>query len=283
MRRRRQGAHQRVDRQSKSCRNGFAALSAVAWLALLAPAGAGAATKPSPYPLEKPTWLTRVTITEYFATPEKWFVGKRVSAPGLTSAHRIDWLYSASGVTMEGDGIGLDGRDYHVVAVGSGGWVDKFGRPTSLGSPIFWRAGGYWLNAQRKLTYPLEAGGWSNGVGKKYQPLSNVRFGPGMSLPLKPWKSIAVDPGVIPLGSRVFVPSYKATAGGGWFLAQDTGGAINGRHIDVFRPAPSTPDGASSSMGERIYVIPPGVRAPKSAPSQASPTATSPSGGTTAG
>jgi 3D (Asp-Asp-Asp) domain-containing protein len=283
MRRRRPGAQQRVDRQPKSCRNGLAALTAVASLALLAPAGAGAVKKPSPYPLKKPTWLTQVTITEYFATLEKWFVGRRVSAPGLTSAHRVDWLYSASGVTMEGDGIGLDGLNYHVEAVGSGGWVDKFGRPTALGSPIFWRAGGYWLNAQRRLTYPLEVGGWSNGFGKKYVPLSNVRFGPGMSLPLKPWRSIAVDPRIISLGSRVYVPSYKATAGGGWFLAQDTGGAINGRHIDVYRPAPSTPDGASSSIGERIYVIPPGARAPKSAPKQTSSTATSPSGGTTAG
>jgi hypothetical protein len=250
---------------------------------MLLAASAGAATKKKPkYPLSKPTWLTQVMITEYYPTLERWFIGRRVAAPGLSTSHRVDWLYSAQGVTMEGDGIGLDGRNYHVDQVGSGGWVDRFGRPTAIGAPIFWRAGGYWLNATRKLTYPLEAGGWSNGIGKKYKPLSNVHFGPGMSLPLTPWKSIAVDPSVIKMGSRVFVPSYKSTPGGGWFTAQDTGGAINGRHIDVFRSPPATPGGATSSSGERIYVIPPGTKASKSAPKPTRKT-TSPSGGTTAG
>jgi len=41
-------------------------------------------------------------------------------------------------------------------------------------------------------------------------------------------KVIAVDPSVIPLGSRVEVKGY------GTFLAADTGGAINGRKIDIF-------------------------------------------------
>jgi 3D (Asp-Asp-Asp) domain-containing protein len=36
-----------------------------------------------------------------------------------------------------------------------------------------------------------------------------------------------VDPGVIPLGSRVYVPGW------GWRTADDTGAAIKGRRVDV--------------------------------------------------
>lgn len=44
-------------------------------------------------------------------------------------------------------------------------------------------------------------------------------------------KVIAVDPSVIPLGTRVYVEGY------GYATAQDTGGAIKGKKIDVFIPA----------------------------------------------
>jgi Uncharacterized protein conserved in bacteria len=40
-------------------------------------------------------------------------------------------------------------------------------------------------------------------------------------------KVIAVDPRVIPLGSKVYIPGY------GTAIARDTGGAIKGRIIDV--------------------------------------------------
>ena len=43
-------------------------------------------------------WLRHVAITEYFSAPERWFKGRRVSAPGLSGKHRVDWLYSAHGV-----------------------------------------------------------------------------------------------------------------------------------------------------------------------------------------
>ncbi|PGY07734.1 3D domain-containing protein, partial [Bacillus sp. AFS031507] len=42
---------------------------------------------------------------------------------------------------------------------------------------------------------------------------------------------IAVDPSVIPLGSKVYVEGY------GEATAADTGGAIKGNRIDVFIPA----------------------------------------------
>ena len=42
---------------------------------------------------------------------------------------------------------------------------------------------------------------------------------------------IAVDPKVIPLGSKVHVEGY------GYAVAADTGGAIKGNKIDVFFPS----------------------------------------------
>jgi 3D (Asp-Asp-Asp) domain-containing protein len=190
-------------------------------------------------------------------------VGRLVKTPGLPGRHRIDWLYSATGMSMEGEGIGLDGRRYHISALGNGGWLTVTGAPTSpadgwsAGAP-YWRAGGYWRNRSRGLTFPLLSGGWSNGKGLEYVPLPDVTFAPGPSLPLRYYQSIAVDPSVIPLGSRVYVPAYRDDGYGGWFVAQDTGGAITGDHIDVYRPPPaSSSDSGQYLTSRRIFVIKP--------------------------
>ena len=43
------------------------------------------------------------------------------------------------------------------------------------------------------------------------------------------WGTIAVDPSVIPYGSRVYIPKYDKT-----FIASDCGGGIVGNRIDIF-------------------------------------------------
>lgn len=43
------------------------------------------------------------------------------------------------------------------------------------------------------------------------------------------WGTIAVDPKVIPYGSRVYIPAFNKT-----FVAEDCGGAIKGNMIDIF-------------------------------------------------
>jgi hypothetical protein len=147
-------------------------------------------------------WIDNFLITEYYPTLERWFSGPMVIAPGLSTPHRQDWLYSDRGVRMEGDGIGLDGQQYHI----------------SNATPPY-------------------------------------AFAPGPSRPLGFYRSVAVDPSFIPLGSRIFIPAYRKI-NGGWFQAEDTGGAIIGAHLDVFRPPPASfSDLGGLLRGQRVYVV----------------------------
>ena len=214
------------------------------------------------------SWLGGFELTEYYPALESWFVGAAVPTPGLSTEHRVDWLYSAHGLSMEGDGVGLDGRQYHISNVGEGGWIDAAGNgPGVFGSVAdapFWRIGGFWRTSSGAFTFPLAAGGWSNGHGVTYvPPPTGVTFAPGPSrASLSYLRSVAVDPSVIPLGSHVFIPSYESI-NGGWFEADDTGGAIIGRHIDVYRPPPASPsDTGNFATGQTVYVVPPGVPLP---------------------
>jgi 3D (Asp-Asp-Asp) domain-containing protein len=215
--------------------------------------------------IRKRTWVRHVAITEYFSSPERWFKGRKVSAPGLPGKHRVDWLYSAHGVSMQGDGIGLDGRHYHIDALGSGGWVNVAGHHTvpgrcaghwSRGHP-YWLEGG-WRNRDGRVTWPLATGGWVHGLGKTLLSYQGVTFAPGSAIPLTPYRTLAVDPKLIPKGSRVYIPYYKGISGG-WFVAQDVGGAIIGRHLDVYRSPPrDSSDHGRYLQNQRVLVVPPG-------------------------
>ncbi len=196
-------------------------------------------------------WLSGFEITEYFPVPERWFQGRRVEAPGLAGRHRIDWLYSARGLPMEGDGIGLDGDRYHYEGAALKGWVDLRGRP---GGSAYWLRGAFWKADTGRLTFPLEQGGWSGGAGLRYVPAPGARFASGPSRPLKFYESVAVDPKVIPLGTRIYIPAYRPV-NGGWFRAADVGGAIKGRHIDVYRPPPADRAGRHLT-DQRVRIVP---------------------------
>ncbi|MDX6046691.1 3D domain-containing protein [Bacillus paranthracis] len=64
------------------------------------------------------------------------------------------------------------------------------------------------------------------------------------------WGVIAVDPSVIPLGSKVYIPQFNQT-----FIAEDTGNAIKGNIIDIFMSTNSQ----ANDWGRRnieVYVQP---------------------------
>jgi hypothetical protein len=68
-----------------------------------------------------------------------------------------------------------------------------------------WPAFG-WRNTAGEATVPLARGGWSNGEpASDLPPPPSLRFLAGPSLPLHYWRSVAADPHLIPLGSRIFV------------------------------------------------------------------------------
>jgi 3D (Asp-Asp-Asp) domain-containing protein len=85
---------------------------------------------------------------------------------------------------------------------------------------------------------------------------AGVRFASGSAFEVRAYRTLAVDPRLIPRGSRVYIPAYRSV-NGGWFVAEDTGGAIVGRHVDVYRPPTHmNHDGGRYLRAEAIYVEP---------------------------
>lgn len=249
-----------------------AAAAAAAAIAVLHPAQPDARTlhacPPRPPVTERcittARWIAGAVVTEYYPIRERWFRGRRVTAPGLLGRHRADWLYGPHGVAMNGEGLGSDGRFVHFAGPYDVGWVDAAGRATEPcwngnwtgGEPAWLDLG--WRNARGGVTFPLVSGGWSNGRGVRYLRPPGVRFAPGRSPALPFWKTVAVDPRVIPRGSRVFIAAYCDTPAHGWFRALDTGGAIIGFHFDVYRAPPRTLE-LHALRCQHVYVLPPGA------------------------
>ncbi len=80
-----------------------------------------------------------------------------------------------------------------------------------------------------------------NSAGGGKYAFTKTRWGLGCKgQPLVPFKSIATDPGVIPTGSFIHIAAFagkRMPHGGvhdGRFVADDVGGSIKGRHIDIF-------------------------------------------------
>lgn len=212
--------------------------------------------------VKKPAWMPKMMVTEYYPARESWFDGKRIKTPGISGRNsKIDWLYSAVGMSMEGDGLGTDGNRYHIANLGRGGWIGRDGKAADWGSSNrnrspFWRSSGYWRNENKRVTFPLEDGGWYRGEGKRWIPEKGITFGRGPSRPLRYYRSVAVDPNLIPMKSLVWVGRYSSINGDGWFRADDVGGAIDGRHIDVYRKPPKALGQAGSYPNQRLYVVP---------------------------
>ncbi len=150
--------------------------------------------------------------TYYYFPQQSDFGGKRVSIHD-PSCRRIDRVpadfYAA--VCVQGSGRLTDGRTV------------SFARNRCSCAMRCGRTG------QRICFSPLDAEEFPWGRG-------------AMGTAITPLRTIAVDSNLIPLGDTVYIPEYAGLPmdpegkahHDGCFLAEDRGGAVKGRHLDVF-------------------------------------------------
>ncbi len=142
-------------------------------------------------------------ITAYHFCDESDFSGELVSANGLSSKHKQDFLFGAKGVAMQGTGKALNGQ-YVRYRSGQPKWnKNKKGNPTDASNPD-----------DITFFYSTTPG--------------------GKATPVQANKSIAVDPKVIPMSASVFISSANGKRVLGNKSADDVGSKIKGFHIDNF-------------------------------------------------
>lgn len=163
---------------------------------------------------------TQFQVTHYQIAIESDFDGSFVTANGIEGTYREDFLYSATGVCMQGTGQTL---------------AETF---------IRYDHGGYWVNCDGERTDPPD---WENGPPYWIGNPEDVWFAPdgggACGRGVTPGTSVAADLSVLPCGTDIFIDGI------GLRRIDDTGPAIVGYHIDVLVP-PTIIDG-----NYRVYVF----------------------------
>lgn len=136
-------------------------------------------------------------ITGYNVCDESEFGGAMTVANGLGDQHRYDFLFSASGVIMQGTGRALNGRYVRYVSMTTNWHYNQLNHRDHILDPTH-------------VTFA-----YTNSVQGAFGPVHENH-------------SIAVDKSVIPPRARVNIE------GVGDRYADDRGSAIIGRHIDNF-------------------------------------------------
>ena len=168
--------------------------------------------------------------TGWLKTGGKWYyldaaAGGAMKTGWLQTGGKWYYLDAAAGGAMKTGWLSTGGSWYYLDS-GAGGAM-KTGWTKIDAKMNYFKGSGQWVNA-RELTVRSTA--YSNDpVENGAKPGQHVYTRMGDDLTANPnLKVIAVDPSVIPLGSKVYVEGYGAAA------ARDTGGAIKGNKIDVF-------------------------------------------------
>ena len=135
-----------------------------------------------------------------------------------TKYSRVGSLYKNKSVTI----LEESNNWYKVSFDGKEGWASKTYIKISEGSNLNNSSEN---NAQNNLnSNESQVVRTMNVVASAYTGYSTTSTGQ------KPvWGTIAVDPRVIPYGTKVYIPQFGRT-----FIANNTGGAIKGNKIDIF-------------------------------------------------
>ena len=104
---------------------------------------------------------------------------------------------------------------------------------------------------EKKKTESKKKSTSKNSLGKKITVSATAYSGDGFTATgtVPRWGTIAVDPTIIPYGTKVYIPQFNE-----YFIAEDCGGGIKGNKIDIFMNSESQCD----NWGKRsidIYIV----------------------------
>ena len=104
---------------------------------------------------------------------------------------------------------------------------------------------------EKKKTESKKKSTSKNSLGKKITVSATAYSGDGITATgtVPRWGTIAVDPTIIPYGTKVYIPQFDE-----YFIAEDCGGGIRGNKIDIFMNSESQ----CNNWGKRsidIYIV----------------------------
>ncbi|MEC1970591.1 3D domain-containing protein [Bacillus cereus] len=192
-----------------------------------------------------------VMKTGWYQDGEKWFY----LDPSAEGAKKVGWaevngkwyyLDPTTDGSMKTGWVQVNGKWYYLD--GNAGGAMKTGWNKIDGKMSYFKEDGQWIEGTERT---VRATAYTNDPAENGTPAGqHVYTRMGDDLTANPnLKIIAVDPSVIPLGSKVYVEGYGPAE------ARDTGGAIKGNKIDVFVPSKEV----SYNWGVKnvkIYVLP---------------------------
>jgi len=175
---------------------------------------------------QNPKEIQDVEVTAYIRCIEEELEEKAVNYPEIwnpTGEDTIDvgtfnraFLYSYDGVPMQGSGKFGENRLLKCITNGIG-WIEENGKK--------------WIADEDGIQF-YEKSLWA-------QSPYDITIG-ASGFGISAWHVVAVDPDVIPPGSIIYLDDFKdlTLSNGikldGYFVAEDSGGGINGNHIDIF-------------------------------------------------
>lgn len=166
------------------------------------------------------TWQARVTGTGTVGLRVRSGPGTSFPASGtIPDGSRVD--------VLEGPSMDAQGREWYRVSSRS--------RPAVAG----WCAGNYLVEVDGNEPEPTQV------ASARAAPLTAAPSGRSFTARLTAyahgtrtasgtpvrWGVVAVDPRVIPLGSRITIEGFDNL-----FIAEDTGGGVRGNHVDIYFP-----------------------------------------------
>jgi 3D (Asp-Asp-Asp) domain-containing protein len=191
-------------------------------------------------PVTNSNCIPDVYVTGYYCVYNSELDGRGIITKTISDIPynlKASFLFGGRGVAMQGSGrTGPNGE--YIKYTGGGGYFIRLTGPNA-GKNL----DGQWIENPDIVRARYAHIGITdfNGFGNlalrypdKARYSRTASFTGLTGRPLTAWRSLSIDPEFIPLGQKVEVRFKKGDAINSKFVAEDTGSAIKGKHIEIY-------------------------------------------------